>query len=104
MERKRFDKILADIEDESNSYAGFPYAYEQCVVARELLQRLHGGGAIGDEEFVALCDRIGAAKRRLVETSRAYVARAIGRSKSELTRENIVYSVYAAAFGHTLQV
>ncbi|GHV03264.1 hypothetical protein FACS1894211_15860 [Clostridia bacterium] len=101
-DKERLGKLLADIEDEKNCYAAFPYTYESCIVARELLQRLHNDEAIEDTEFVAASERIGAAKRRLIEMNRAYVAQTIERSKSKLTRENIVYSVYDVTFGHAL--
>jgi hypothetical protein len=101
-DRERLDKLVADVEDEKNGYAGFSRTYENCVIARELLARLHDDGQIEDEEFVASAERIGAAKRRLVETSRAWVAGAIGQSRSNLTRENIVFSVYDVAFRHVL--
>ena len=102
MSKERLDKLLAGIEDERNCCANFPYTYEHCIIARELLQQLHNEELIEDEEFVELAERIGAAKRRLIEANRAYVAQALKESKSKLTREQIVYSVYDVTFGHVL--
>lgn len=96
---KSLEHSLNYIEDEKNYYAGFGSVIRQCHVAREMKIQLWDDGVIGDNESLALSERIDKAYRTAIDVHKKWVINVLSESSSKHTIETLVSSIYHDIFG-----
>lgn len=93
-------KYLEFIENEENYYAGAYEVIKACAVAQALKTALWDKGDITDDDLHFISDRINKAETRVIRVFEQWCIDRITESKRELSRENIVTSVFSALFGN----
>lgn len=97
MSVKRLEKLLSFIQEPKNYLTGFPYVIESCAIAMELKRQLWEAGEIGDNESLAISEKIQKAKRNAIETHKTFVINRLKQNKNH-TIETIVSSIYDVIF------
>ena len=96
---RNLEHVLNFIEDEKNYYSGFGYVVRQCHVAREMKLQLWDDGIIGDNESLALSDRIDKAYRTAIDVHKKWVINILSKSATNHTIETLVSTIYHDIFG-----
>ena len=94
---ERLNYLLTFLEDRKNYFSGFSHVMKNSVLALELKSQLWDAGEIGDNESLAISNRIEKARCNAIETHKAFVIKTL-RNNPNHTVESIVNSIYNEIF------
>lgn len=95
---EQLQHILKFIENKQNYYAGFGHVIRQCHVAREMKIQLWDAGIIGDNENLALSERIERAYRKAIDVHKKWLIKVLSDSETKHTIETLVSTIYHDIF------
>lgn len=94
---KHLNKLLNFIENKEFYLTGFRHVVQYCAVAREMNNFLWDAGEIGDNERLAISQRIESAYRSAIEIFKKHVVSVLSKNPNH-TIETIVSSIFYDIF------